>query len=142
MIRNSIACLFAVALCMIVGCGGDGPVLIPVSGGISYQGRPAANVEVHFMPLEGRPSLALTDAEGRFAYAMYSETKRGLLVGEYQIVIKYVPPEPESGESLALGPPPPPDELKPFFDKYGDFSNPQIKELITAETRELKLDLN
>ena len=61
--------------CLLAGCGGAEYEVVPVSGRVTLDGKPLADVGLMFVPLsEGRDnpnigpgSLGRTDADGRFA---------------------------------------------------------------------------
>ena len=53
--------------CLIVsiGCGSsDEPELGTVTGSVTMDGKPLANVWIGFAPTEGRASMAITDKDG------------------------------------------------------------------------------
>jgi len=76
----------------VSGCGGGGPELGRVSGTVTIDGKPAANVKVSFTPVDGgRSSMATTDANGQYELA-FSTTEKGALVGSHDAGI--LPAEP------------------------------------------------
>lgn len=131
-----LACFVAAALLTFAGCGSG---MNSVYGTVKYQGQPLRDAIVKFIPAQGRPAQALTDANGNYDYVLYDKTHRGLMTGEYDVVVTYLPPEPPPSP---LDPqPPPPDELKPAFEKYGNFSQPQFKVTVASGQRKLDIDL-
>ena len=122
----------------VLGCGDSGPHLNNVSGTLTYQGKPVPNVQLSFIPADGRPSGGVTDSEGKFDRVMFSPERDGLLTGDYQVVISWQSLEPPA--SPIDPPPPPPAELRPLLKKYGKFDNPQIQ--VTIEKGQRTLDLN
>src|SRR5262245_37267853 len=62
----------AVLVLLPAGCGGYGHTahiekVVPVSGVVTYQGKPLEGYRVVFMPSDGRrPATGLTDASGKF----------------------------------------------------------------------------
>ena len=85
MARASFLCL-GLALA-VVGCKPQ-PLMLPVDGRVTIDGRPAAGVEVQFHRTGPQPphtaTPATTDAEGRFT--MVTSNSRGILAGDYAVV--------------------------------------------------------
>lgn len=119
--------LLCIAICVFLGgCssadsdGPKGPPAHPVTGKVTYKGKPAAGFAVAFHPVtewEGAqfaPS-AITDANGQFQLHSYGEND-GAPVGEYTVTFTW--PKEVSG--------PDPDEGKQTVDQLrGSYSNPQ-----------------
>jgi hypothetical protein len=76
----------------MLGCGGGGPQVAPVTGRVTLDGRPLEHADVTFQP-DGarRPSVGRTDADGRYELA-YKRGQPGAIVGEHTVRI-YVSPE-------------------------------------------------
>jgi len=74
------------ALPLMIGCGGGGPETVPVTGTVTYQGKPVEGAEVAFYPKSGRAATGKTDAEGRFEL-MTASPGDGAVVGEYTVVV-------------------------------------------------------
>lgn len=91
-------CLLFVAMAMTAGCNNSG--LGPVSGKVTLDGKPLADVEVLFAPMavEGNSnpgvySYCKTDAEGNFELkTRYG--KQGAVVGKHMVTIQY----PDEGD--------------------------------------------
>jgi len=85
--------LFAVALVILVGCGGqDHPRCFPVRGQVLAGDRPLAEATVLLHPLfESAPviprPIARTDADGRFEISTFG-THDGAPPGEYAITVE------------------------------------------------------
>ncbi len=97
--------LVAVAVCALplAGCG-DGPALVPVSGKVTLDGKPLANVWINFQPIAADPkvppgpgSSAKTDAEGQYTLRV-DERKNGAVVGKHKVMIQ---PGEEGGDADA-----------------------------------------
>lgn len=65
--------LFSFALFVVWGCGPSEPKwpdLVPVSGAVTYEGKPLADALVIFSPMgskqEGQGAAAFTDASGKY----------------------------------------------------------------------------
>jgi len=69
------------------GCGrGDYPEMARVTGTVTYKGKPVPNMMVNFMPTEGRPSWAKTDADGKYDM-VYDEDYKGVKTGHHKVYI-------------------------------------------------------
>jgi hypothetical protein len=86
----------------VAGCdSGAGKVAVhPVRGQVLYDGRPAAGVQVYFLPTSapGVPEVpanphGVTGADGRFALGTFADGD-GAAAGGYQVVLHW-PPEPK-----------------------------------------------
>ena len=88
--------LLAVALLASWGCGGNSsehPEVGAVSGLVTLDGAPLADAIVEFSPESGRPSSAVTDAEGRYSLG-YLDKVPGALLGTHTVRIstaRYAP---------------------------------------------------
>jgi hypothetical protein len=101
------------ALClMILGCGPDRPLTIPVSGQVTFVGQPPpAPGRIYFQPLDAgggntRPGSAEFDVDGRFTATSYEEGD-GLLPGRYRVQIDCwkTPPREEGTPGVSHIPP-------------------------------------
>lgn len=81
--------LFAIAM-TITGCGGGGPDDLPeigqVTGTITVDGSPKANVIVAFQPEGGRPSQGITDDQGHYEL-VYSRDANGAKIGKNLVTL-------------------------------------------------------
>ena len=98
--RRDVLLLFAVAL---VGCSRSSYRLAPVSGLVTMDAKPLANVHVTFAPLGSKDNInpgpgshGLTDAEGRFVLTA-TRGKRGAVVGKHRVSIEAA----QEGESAS-----------------------------------------
>jgi hypothetical protein len=88
--RISPGCLLligsgVVALAVGVGCSsGDRPPLGRVSGTVTLDGASLPGVVVSFAPAEGRSSMAITDAAGRYELS-YVGSVKGARVGSHRV---------------------------------------------------------
>ncbi|QDU06987.1 hypothetical protein [Gimesia aquarii] len=73
-----------------VGCGGgagsDQPKLGTVSGVVTMDGQPLADVIVTFDPSQGRPSNGKTNGEGKYELGYLRDTK-GAVIGSHTVSI-------------------------------------------------------
>lgn len=80
------ACAALLASAAVVGCGGSGLKLVPVSGEVTLDGQPVADAAVVFTPLQGGPpASATTDAQGR--YQLATNNQPGAVPGEHRVTI-------------------------------------------------------
>ena len=115
--RSAIgALLFSV---LFAGCGAGGPTLFDVSGTVTYKGQPVQDLQVFFVPEVGRPSTAITDAQGHFALK-YTSDQKGALAGKHRVYVEYVPPTMDEQIAIQEGKGRYPDGVKEVLAKYGD----------------------
>ena len=78
------------AAAVLVGCGGGGPDDMPeigaVTGTVTVDGQPGANLIVSFQPEGGRPSMGTTDASGKYEL-VYSRDAKGAKIGKNLVTI-------------------------------------------------------
>lgn len=87
--RLTMAAVVAAVACMAGGCSwrpADQPPLGRVRGVVTMDGRPLSGVDVVFCPEKGRPSVATTDAAGRYDLTYVNVTK-GAKVGRHKVSI-------------------------------------------------------
>jgi len=158
--QRFFACLSTAAFGVLLLAGFSGcrnrslPAVVPVTGTVSFQGRPLAGAAVIFFANEGKLAAGelafdTTDAEGRFrlrSQAGPTETLNGAVAGEHRVTIsKLIPPQgmteevyqqkveadKEAGESGVYGAPrevvPPRVELLPV-----QYSNAQQTKLTAS----------
>jgi hypothetical protein len=89
------------------GCDSVGGNYVPVSGIVTMNGQPLANVQVTFQPMStgkggdagGVGSFAMTDAQGRYTLEASTPTPRkGAYVGKHKVRIA-TPPNKLQGNS-------------------------------------------
>jgi hypothetical protein len=69
------------------GCGSvKTPPTAKVSGTVTYNGSPLANVTVTFQPSQGRPASGVTDSSGKFTLSTFGKND-GALPGNHRISI-------------------------------------------------------
>lgn len=127
-------------LCVaLAGCGDSGPTIVPVSGTLTYKGKPVANARVDFTPEHGRPSWGATDEEGHFTLN-YDRGHDGAIVGKHTVSVAKRPTTPKEQEAVMMGKKMPMSkEMATFFEKYGG-RNSKVEVVIDKNTREVKLD--
>jgi len=91
-LHSRIAVVAWIACASIVGCHSD---VVPVSGRVTFNGKPLAGAVVTFQPLgnskEPRPagtgSIVHTDEQVRFSLRMVEPSKPGAVVGDHIVTI-------------------------------------------------------
>jgi hypothetical protein len=133
-------CLLALA-----GCGGGGGQTLPVSGIVTLDGNPVAEVLVRFYPDTGTDPTSSgygqTGTDGKFVIAS-SKDKKGLVAGRYKVTVSKGRPETGSSEEGA-GAVIPEVELKDDFPAiYSDPSKTILSYSVTGDGQpiEIKLD--
>ncbi|HBJ38524.1 MAG TPA: hypothetical protein DDZ51_27970 [Planctomycetaceae bacterium] len=91
MIRKSFSiAALAGMLALSVGCGGDGgPVPVPVTGQVLYQGKPVEDARITFhgrTDAGGRSASGKTDGQGNFSLTTF-KSGDGAVPGDYTISI-------------------------------------------------------
>jgi hypothetical protein len=76
----------AVMLLASGGCSSSGPETAHVSGRVTMDGKPLANATVVFIPEDGRPAGARTDANGNYVLN-FTERRRGAIPGKSNVRI-------------------------------------------------------
>lgn len=131
-----VTLLFVITLTLL-GCGKAGPSLVPVTGSVTVDGKPANGATVIFHPTDKEQKLipaASTDDGGKFKLA--TSTKVGAPVGSYDITVIWPDPsvQPSPAEKLSGTGPTPPDLLGGKYAKKGASG---LKTEITSSTKEL-----
>jgi len=86
-LKLSLHILVIAALFSLTGCGGDGtaPELGTVTGTVTLDGDPLPDATVLFQPETGRPSVGITDSDGKYSLK-YIEAE-GAKVGKHTVSI-------------------------------------------------------
>ena len=90
---ESVSCQWALlvtSVCaVLVGCGSDSPYA-PVSGVVTFDGKPIAEASVAFHPNGGgRPAYGLTRSDGTYVLTSV-EQGDGALIGDHRVTITAV----------------------------------------------------
>ncbi|HEX5105172.1 MAG TPA: carboxypeptidase-like regulatory domain-containing protein [Pirellulaceae bacterium] len=87
--KRVFAVAFASLLVLAAGCGPSGPSLGAVTGKVTLDDKPLANVSVVFMPVgEGGTASAITDANGN--YELGHQAGKGAPVGKNKVSVTTV----------------------------------------------------
>jgi hypothetical protein len=96
---------------LITGCGS--PNVVPVSGRVTLDGKPAVGVHVGFQPVAtegnknpGGGSYAITDADGRFTLRLVEGGGSGAVVGKHRVEIATKQGTDNATDSRVKGPDP------------------------------------
>jgi hypothetical protein len=83
------------------GCGPGGPEIAYVTGRVTMDGKPLANATVVFIPENGRPAGARTDADGQYVLN-FAQGRRGAIPGKNTIRITTLrdADQDENGKSI------------------------------------------
>jgi hypothetical protein len=114
-----------------MGCG-SGTDLGQVSGVVLYDGKPVPNLSIEFIPIDGRPSLARTNEEGRFE-AYYLPQQPGAAPGTHRLESEFAKSGPNDKgfeRPRRRG-----EEPKPLV------LDPKEIEVVAGETLDLTLEL-
>ena len=133
--------LNTVLLIGVVGCGksGDGTQVVPVTGTVTRDGKPVADLFLNFKPAIGRPSWGVSDANGRYELT-FDAAQKGAAVGNHTVWVT----QPISGAE-GMGPEDQPKtspELPAILKKYGSEAITPLKVEVKAggSAIDLKLD--
>src|SRR4051794_1849999 len=89
MMTRICAAAASTALLCLVGCGGSGPKLVPVTGIVTLNGKPLEGAAVSFHPdpsnKEGLPGEDTTGPQGN--YKITTKGRSGVVPGKYHIVV-------------------------------------------------------
>jgi hypothetical protein len=100
-IRIACVCPITALLSLfLTGCGGsETPELADVTGTVTLDGRPMANLLVSFNPEKGRASDGVTDQDGKYQQKYLFDTP-GATLGNHKVVITTYIVEDDSPEAL------------------------------------------
>jgi hypothetical protein len=133
MLRSLVLPAVAAGCLLLAGCGGSG--LVPVSGTLTFKGKPVTNAIVNFAPADnGRPSSGKTDAAGKFTLYFDPDTK-GIKPGKYKVYVMLDAQAAASRPGAVPGMPAPMDgDEKELFSKYGGEKSTVNVEITKADS--------
>lgn len=70
----------------LIGCGPTGPVEYPVTGVVTYQGKPLPLGSIFFHPQGGKMAVTTIDQDGRYSLKV--------IEGASRVTIQAIPPAP------------------------------------------------
>ncbi len=120
------------------GCGDGGPEIVRVAGKATYQQKPVANLILTFSPTSGRPSIAMTDADGKFDLD-FEPNRKGAQTGVHKVTFEWMASDPGEEQDILEGKRKRPKNIEAIFKKHNKAGlDVEITEAITD--LELKLD--
>lgn len=128
MCRKCVSFVLIVTTLSLVGCSKSGlDGLVPVSGTVTYKGKPVEGADLVFNPeSEGRAASAKSDASGKF-HVTTLDPQDGAKPGNYKVAIskkEMINPmtaeEAEDWFHKHSGPPPPRKIKNELPEKYAD----------------------
>ena len=130
---------FSVAI-LLAGCGGpDLPDTFPVTGSVTYNGRPVVGYTISFTLIKGgRTATGKTDDEGKFTLSTFGD-RDGALSGDHSVAIYFIPtgtPPDEMPEDA-----PPQEGQQPTViipEKYGTPQTSGLKLTVTENRKDNK----
>jgi hypothetical protein len=114
---RSCRCLVLLPCALLtLGCSSDPYNVVPVSGTVTFNGKPLAGAHVLFQPVRtgsdievGPESVGRTDAQGRFTLTTIEPERDGAMVGKHRVSVT-IPEEEDryggGGESGGRAGPP------------------------------------
>jgi len=69
------------------GCGESRPATAPVSGRVTYQGKPVPDGQIMFHPAHGRPAMGAIGPDGGFTLTTFKPGD-GALLGHHRVTIE------------------------------------------------------
>jgi hypothetical protein len=95
-----------VFLGFLAGCSPAGVRVFPVTGTITYQGKPVENALVSFVPEspESRGASAMTESNGQFIVVAQGAKENGAMAGEYKIIVTKLIEIDDSGNEVIRKP--------------------------------------
>ena len=125
-------------LFLSIGCKSD-PVVLPVMGVATRGGQPIKHLSLTFFPADNsRPSLGVTDEEGRFELKFDRKTK-GVSVGTHKVVAAFRPRSPKEEADFAAGTITFHADQDAILEKYGKRDTTKMEVTITKAESDLQL---
>lgn len=128
-------------LLLIVASCSESSNIVPVTGVLTYKGKPVTNAYIDFLPEHGRQSWGQTDTEGRFKLN-HDPEHDGALIGKHKVSVRMKPSNAAEQEAAMMGKRvPTTKEMTEFFEKY-NADNSKKEVTIDRATKEIRLDLD
>jgi hypothetical protein len=119
----------------LCGCERNPYAVVPISGTVTFNGKPVGGIRIAFEPTVGRASFASTDAKGKFR-AWYKDKTYGVQKGKVNVIF-----EQNLDDSVILGQHAKPStEVEEVLTLHGHGGTP-IEIDITGPDDDLKIDL-
>lgn len=132
-------CMIAFVSSALIGCGDDGPRIVPVNGVVTFKGKPIRNINVMFVPSDGKGRIAqgTSDESGKFSLQT-EKPGDGAMMGDYKVSFKFVSEIVPDMPGFAGGVKP---EPSPIPLKYGDETKSGFTAKVEPSNDEFKFDL-
>ena len=146
--RRFVRLVLITSLLAASGCGSEKAHIekvVPVSGTLTYQGKPLEFYQVTFMPEDGRrPAIGVTDATGKFTMGT-NTTNDGAPPGPTKIAVVWVGPPSNSqpgSETIIDDPSKLPKPKIKIPEKYNDPAKSGLSQDVpSGGLSDLKLEL-
>ncbi|WP_154673853.1 hypothetical protein [Singulisphaera acidiphila] len=139
--RRTSPLLVALVLIIPACSSQEGPELAPVTGKVSYQGKPVTQGMISFQPVTpgGTPAMGSIGSDG--TYSLQTADANGARLGDYRVVIS-ARKEPEKEPDTAA----PPLKKKPKVEsqlplKYEDIEKSQLTKKVVSGRNTINFDL-
>jgi len=135
----------AILLCCLVftGCGERLPETVPVSGSVTWQGKPLTSGRVVFHPQEiaeglpRRPATGDLDQQGRFKLTTFRGGD-GAVPGDYRVcVFSYLSDQTAAEDDVSI-----PETVWRIPERYGDPRQSGLSATIPAGSQPLSFDFD
>lgn len=139
--RTRLVCVLAVVTG--VGCA-RGPELVPVTGVVKIDGKPAEGVQITFWPGDGartdsrdRYAAGMTGKDGRFELRSFSE--KGIESGEYKVTFSRLVAD---GKVVADVKKPKGATRETLLDKYTSQDTTDVTARVTGEKHDFVFEIS
>ena len=127
--RLNHLCILLCACGLMVGCGSNGPDLVPAGGVVNFNGKPIGKINVMLMPgAGGMIAEGTTDASGKFTLQT-QEPGDGAMIGNYTVAFNFVPEEVPVMPGFAGAK----KVVSPIPEKYADASKSGLTATVVAD---------
>jgi hypothetical protein len=126
---------------IVVGCGPSGPKTHSVTGKVTIDGEPAANVRITFQPVDEANQAASGTVESDGSYTLYTGVSGtpGAMAGKYKVVLT-----PDMGADTSYmdsGGTAPPDTSGEVPEEYRDPTTTPKEVEVTAGQNSIDIEI-
>lgn len=131
-------CMVVAISLTLIGCGGGGPQVVPVSGIVTFNDKPIGKINVMFVPeSQGMIAQGTSDENGKFTLSTLKPGD-GAMMGNYKVAFKYISDTIADMPGFTGGVKP---EPSPIPLKYIDETKSGFTATVKASDNEFKFDL-